>query len=199
MRRARSHAIAGFAVLASVGFAALVASESRPDAFATTKPVPDWSSFPSGVLATQAVHPQSCKPSPPVQIELHSSGSGTWTVRLQADLPVTDAVLRLGASTPSGDMAPEIAWRGSLARGEAREVEVRWTPPAGAQSVWAELASDERGESRQRTRAGLVLAGGREAAALTAQREPEPESRTVVDPQSGQGVFEVRGAQGGGR
>lgn len=185
MRRTRSHEIAA-GVLMLFGVVALAGWANRP----ATPPSPPAS---ASVVPSVAL---SCKPAPPVRVTLRPSGSGTWAVQIEAVIPVTDAVLRLGATETA---TPEIFWRGSLAAGEVREIEVRWSPPAGAREVWAEVANDEGGEGHQRARAALLLPAGRQAAELAAGDAATAESRTVVDPQTGQTIFEVRGLQGGGR
>ena len=120
---------------------------------------------------------------------------GIWRIHLQPLESVEDAVLRMGSGAPGAESRVTEVWRGALRAGEARDIDARYEPPPGDSEVWAELAADERGGARLRSRAGVQTRGG--VAVIAAQ--PADSGRVVSDPQSGTNVVEYPGGTGGNR
>ena len=152
---------------------------------------------PAPVSATNtSPDPRSCKPTPPVRVTLTAMSRGIWRIRLEAQAAVEEAVLRMGSGAPGAESEVVAVWRGALAAGEAREVEVRYEAPPGEAQVWAEATADERGDALQRSRAAVRTRGGLAVAASEAPADP---GQVVADPESGGQVVEYPGGTGGNR
>jgi len=141
-------------------------------------------------------HPLSCKPSPPVVATLVSGGdAAAWRVRLEALATVSQVELSMGARSGGQDLVPVVVWRGELAQGETRDVDVRYAPPSGATEVWVDASIEVPG-AVQRSRAALALQDGR---AMPVAAAPAAAHRLLHDPVSGLEVLEVVGTPGGSR
>jgi hypothetical protein len=119
----------------------------------------------------------------------------TWHVRLEALVAVSQVDVSMGARSGAQDLAPVVVWRGSLAPGETRQVEVRYAPPSGATEVWVDASTHEPG-AVQRSRAAVSIRDGRAVAPVAVPLEA---GRVVLDPVSGLKVLEVVGTPGGSR
>lgn len=123
----------------------------------------------------------SCKPLPPVTVSLAKREDGTWQVDVTA-LETTPAV-RVEIGT--GDRGRSL-WSGALRAGELRRFEARME--SGALDTWAtaEVASPAGTTLRS---VAIVPGTGSRTRTLTAAET----GRIVVDPKTGDGVFEYRG------
>ena len=148
------------------------------------------------VAASSRPHPLSCKPSPPVVVTLVAgSTSGVWRVRIEALADAAEVEVTMGGRTAAADLSPVTVWRGALAQGESRDLEVRYAPPGGTGEVWVDAAAGAA-NAMQRSRAALAVRDGR---AVPHPASEVPPGRTVTDPMSGHEVVEFDGAAGGTR
>jgi hypothetical protein len=124
---------------------------------------------------------------PPVTAAIEPGASpGAWRVRLAAYEAVPAVEIWFGED---GAAAPNAAWRGTLARGETRTLDLVYRPRAGTAFVWVEPRT---GPGAPLRRALFALEAARPAAEATLLR-------TSIDPESGLPVVEAVGLVGSGR
>ncbi|MFQ5601005.1 MAG: hypothetical protein ACE5G2_10695 [Candidatus Krumholzibacteriia bacterium] len=142
-------------------------------------------------VAARTTRPQSCKPAPPLTARVEPSAPGAtdaWTVHL-GSLDRDRQVVVWMWSSPGGR---QLVWQGTVVEGEERRVNVTYRPPADAARVWVSV---EPGTATGAIMRGVAVATvpGRPSALLQAER-----GRLLVNPDSGERVFEYA-AQVGGR
>jgi len=127
--------------------------------------------------------PASCKPRPPVAVELVRRANG-WQVVVEAHEPTAGVQVRVG----TGDVGRtgRTLWSGTLQAGERRTLDARMD--SGGQDTWAmcEIASPAGTTLRS-----IAMAPG--AASKSRRLAAAENGRIVVDPNTGDGVFEYRG------
>lgn len=128
--------------------------------------------------------PASCKPRPPVVVQLVRQSNDTWQVALEAYETTLDVQVRIG----TGDVghAGRTLWSGSLQAGERRTFEARIE--SGRQDAWAECEIAAAAGTTLRSVAVAPVAASRSRSLAAAEN-----GRIVVDPNTGAGVFEYRG------
>jgi len=138
--------------------------------------------IPGAPASRDSAAPISCKPRPPVAVELIHRGSGTWQVAIEALEASAGVQVRVG----SGDVghAGRILWTGGLRAGERRTFDAEVA--TGLAWAMCEIASPAGTTMRS---VAQVPAAESRSRNLTAGES----GRIVVDPTTGDGVFEYRG------
>lgn len=161
-----------FALLAAT-LLAILASSTR-----TTPPDAD--------TAADSAALRSCKPLPPLDIQLQAVGSSAWSATLGNTGPQRDVVVWMWSESAAPGAAQErrIVWSGMLHADELRTQLLAYAPPADAVRVWASLEAAEQSSAPEAPVVrGMAVAAGPAAAAGAAQKTSvllvEPSGRQV--------------------
>ena len=123
----------------------------------------------------------SCKPRPPVTVSLVKRDDGTW----QVDVTALEATPAVRVEIGTGDRGRTL-WSGALRDGERRSFEARLE--SGTLDTWAVAEVPSPAGTTLRSVSTVAGTGARTRTVAAAET-----GRVVVDPKTGDGVFEYRG------
>jgi hypothetical protein len=139
---------------------------------------------------------RSCKPVPPVAIELTPGATaGSWRVHLVALQSSTRITVTLGTRKDDAELSRLTPWVGAFASGEERTLEVQMDVPLGATEIRAEAAAPAAPGSVLCSRVRLPLDASGAVTPITAAVE---DGRTVTAA-DGESVVEFVATPGGVR
>jgi hypothetical protein len=140
--------------------------------------------------STRAPHPSSCKPRPPLVLEVRaaSQSADRWMLALRS-LDI-DRDVQVWMQATRGDR--RFVWRGRLSVGEEKRVEVAFAAPPGTESVLVALEPLDMGPAIVRAFVAAPVPGSKRLADTQA-------GLLLEDPTSGVKVRQYTGAVGGQR
>ena len=111
---------------------------------------------------------------------------GAWHLEIRALETANEVSVHLGSSTGGQTDSRQEIWRGPLRAGQVRSLDVSFSPPPGATSVWAEAQVTTGSTTILRAGAVVPTAAATRAAGA-------PRGTVLVDPASGESVVEYPG------